>query len=128
MTDPTSVKYGTTPETRSALRLSFAEVSCPLDKHVTRRKRSELAHDPDGYIARGYSISISNDGANYGLSDSIVIFDSTCVNCTKDGDRLHCIKDVRLRAFLTVSVPVHYLSIFRSHNSSSKILSNIHME
>ena len=100
MTDPSSVRYATTPKTQSALRLSFAEVSCPLDKHVIRRKRSELSNEPDGYIARGYSISISNDGANYGLSDSIVIFDSTCVNCTKDGDKIYCAKDVRLNDFV----------------------------
>ena len=120
MTDPSSVQYAATPKTRSALKLSYAEVSCPLDKHVIRRKRSELAHDPDGYIARGYSISISNDGANYGLSDSIVIFDSTCVNCTKDGDKIHCIKDVGLFAFALfyIKFSIVYDNGYRISNKS----------
>ena len=94
MTDPSTVKYATASTTRPALRLSFAEVSCPLDKHVTRRKRSELENEPEDYIARGYSIAITNDGINYGLPDSVVIFDSTCVNCTKDDDKIFCKKDV----------------------------------
>ena len=79
---------------RPATRLSFAEVSCPLSDPNARSKRSTQPDDKDDYLARGYSISISNDGVNFGDADSIVVFDSTCVNCTKLGTKVICMKTV----------------------------------
>ena len=94
VTENSTVVYSE-PTKLPATRLSFAEVVCPLDndtfEHISNSPRRH-----DTFIARGYSISITNDGKHFGESDSIVIFNSSCVNCTKTGNQIECLKDVSL--------------------------------
>ena len=80
---------------RPAKRVSFAEVTCPLQHETKRTKRAALQNQEGSYVARGYSVSISNDAISFGDTDSMVVFDSTCVNCTKIGIDIVCTKDVR---------------------------------
>ena len=81
-----------------AKRISFAEVSCPLKHETKRTKREALGQKESAYVARGYSVSISNDAINFGETDSMAVFDSTCVNCTKHDLHIVCMKDVRVSA------------------------------
>ena len=85
VTENSSLIYSTS-YTREAAKLSFAEVVCPIVSSYIGWK--------ENYIARGYTISIANDGVHFGESDAIVIFDSACVNCTKIGDYISCLQDV----------------------------------
>ena len=55
------------------------------------------------YIARGYAISITNDGLHFGEPDSIVIYNSSCVNCTKAGNQVLCQRNV--------SMPIKYITM-----------------
>ena len=79
-----------------ATRLSFAEVVCSLHEVTVRSKRNVKQTAKDTFIARGYDVSISNDGVHFSVADSIIIFDSTCVNCTKVGKNIFCVKDVSI--------------------------------
>ena len=79
-----------------ASRLSFAEVICQLENETTLENIwKETAHK-EAYIARGYSISITNDGVHFGESDSMLIYNSSCVNCTKAGNQILCDKNVSM--------------------------------
>ena len=83
-----------TAYTRPGSRLSFAEVICPLlNESVVPADLSNIAWK-GSYIARGYTIAIANDGIHYGEYDSIVVYDSTCVNCTKVGNNVTCTQTV----------------------------------
>ena len=95
VTENSTVVYSTSTK-RPATRLSFAEVLCPLDINDTLRYITNPSRHHDTYIARGYAISITNDGLHFGDSDSIVIFNSSCVNCTKTGNQIACLRDVSL--------------------------------
>lgn len=66
---------------------TFVEVSCPLPK---TRKDLSTESDQSDHIAYGYTISVSNDGITYSEEDILVIFDSECVNCTKDDGNVVC--------------------------------------
>ena len=77
--------------------MSFAEVTCPLEHANKLSKREALLSPEEGtYVARGYSVSISNDAVSFGDTDAMVVFDSTCVNCTKLDIDIVCTRDVRL--------------------------------
>jgi len=84
----------TTGETHTAAAevKSFAEVSCPLPTERTKRNVDDSSVD---YVARGYYVSVSNDGVTYSEEDLLVIYDSTCVNCTVDGSITTCVVTVR---------------------------------
>jgi len=69
----------------------MAEVRCPLSTGKTRRNVDDNSVD---YIARGYHVSVSNDGVTYSEEDILVIYDSTCVNCTVDGTVTTCLVKV----------------------------------
>ena len=85
-----------------AKRMSFAEVSCPLEHENKRTRREALRSQDEGtYVAWGYSVSISNDAISFGDPDAMVVFDSTCVNCTKIDLDIVCKKDVRLLLIIT---------------------------
>ncbi|XP_052788954.1 uncharacterized protein LOC128223686 isoform X4 [Mya arenaria] len=45
---------------------------------------------PDGFLALGYNISLSNDGDLYSVDDIIVVHDSDCVQCTRIGTEVIC--------------------------------------
>ncbi|XP_053403813.1 von Willebrand factor D and EGF domain-containing protein-like [Mercenaria mercenaria] len=77
------------PFIRKAKLETFIEVSCPLS--IPPLKRS-IKEEPQGFIARGFRISVSNDGREYSENDAIVIFDSKCVNCSKVGGKIYCKK------------------------------------
>ena len=94
VTDNSTVVYSAS-SLKPATRLSFAEVVCPLDEHNFDGS-SGASRRQDTYIARGYSIAIANDGIHFGESDSIVIYNSSCVNCTKTENEIECYRDVSL--------------------------------
>ena len=71
---------------------SSVEVSCPL---IYERKRRSDDIDSDR-IARGYKVSVSNDGVTYSEEDILVIYDSTCVNCTVVGSTAMCVAKVSI--------------------------------
>jgi len=58
---------------------SFAQAKCSLN--VGRSKR-DVGNDNLEYVARGYHVSMSNDGVNYSEEETVMIFNETCVNCT----------------------------------------------
>lgn len=72
---------------------TLVEVLCPLEK--ARKKRSL---QEDDYIAYGYAISVSNDGVKYSEEDILVIFDSECVNCTKNSSDIICRQNVSIKS------------------------------
>lgn len=61
---------------------SISEIRCPLP--TQRARRSVEKSSNEDYIARGYYVSVSNDGVTYSEEDFLVIHDSTCVNCSVD--------------------------------------------
>jgi len=72
--------------------MSMSEIKCPLPLRRNRRSISDSSGD---YIARGYYVSVSNDGVTYSEEDILIILDSTCVNCTVDGST-NCVVQVRI--------------------------------
>jgi len=58
---------------------SFVQAKCPLD---VRRSKRDVDNDNLEYVARGYHVSMSNDGVNYSEEETVLIFNETCVNCT----------------------------------------------
>lgn len=67
---------------------SLFEVYCPLSNgRVKRSKNADLADD---FVSRGFRVSVSNDGNGYSDEDSIVIFDSQCVDCSKVKGKIIC--------------------------------------
>jgi len=66
---------------------SFLQVFCPLAKG---RKTRSAEDDIDNQIAYGFKVAVSNDGATFSKDDSIVIFDSTCVDCAKFNGSIIC--------------------------------------
>ena len=104
---------------RPATRLSFAEVVCPLDND-TFEQISNSPRRHDTYIARGYSISITNDGKHFGEPDSIVIFNSSCVNCTKTGNQIECLKDVSLFCILFIEKSYDIKKVQKARNLQIK--------
>ncbi|KAL4216825.1 hypothetical protein ACF0H5_024546 [Mactra antiquata] len=65
---------------------SMNEIICPLPISTLERSVDQL----DGVLAYGYQISFSNDGTAFSEADTIVIYDSLCVNCTKVGEDIVC--------------------------------------
>jgi len=74
------------------------EIMCLLPTFKTRRSVAESS--TDDYIARGYHVSVSNDGVTYSDEDVLVIYDSTCVSCTVDISTITC--DVQVRTLITL--------------------------
>lgn len=70
---------------------SFAEVSCSLTTERTKRNVDDVTVE---YLARGYHVSVRNDGISYSEEDVLVIYDSTCVNCSVEGSITICILTV----------------------------------
>jgi len=66
---------------------SFIQVFCPLPKE---RKTRSTAKAIDDQIAYGFKIAVSNNGKAFSKDDSIVIFDSTCVDCAKSNGSIIC--------------------------------------
>ena len=62
-------------------------VFCPL---ATGRKTRSAEDDIDNQIAHGFKVAVSNDGATFSKDDSIVIFDSKCVDCAKLNGSIIC--------------------------------------
>ena len=70
------------------------EVRCMLANDRKRRSADDdLTSD---LIARGYKVSVSNDGVTYSDEDILVVYDSTCVNCTISGSQAICVAKVYL--------------------------------
>ncbi|KAL4216668.1 hypothetical protein ACF0H5_024391 [Mactra antiquata] len=70
---------------------SMYEVYCPLSE--SRRRRSVTADTINERISYGYHTSISNDGNTFSDEDTVIIYDSMCVNCTKIGSNIICTKE-----------------------------------
>jgi len=75
---------------------TMSEITCLLPIVKTRRSVDKIS--ANDYIARGYHVSVSNDGVTYSEEDVLVIYDSACVNCTVDGSTITC--DVQVSAML----------------------------
>lgn len=73
--------------TKAASLDSFTQLTCELP---SSRSRRSLAGLNDNFIAQGYSVSISNDKHSYSEEDVIVVFDSECVNCSKQSGKVVC--------------------------------------
>ena len=61
---------------------SYIQMLCNLG--TTRRKRDDT-NTPNAVFARGYNVSVSNDGTLFSIEDSILIYDSSCVECSNNG-------------------------------------------
>lgn len=70
---------------------TFVQMFCYFPKSRQTRSAGVSIHD---HIASGYAISISNNGETFSDEDSITIFDSTCVNCSDNGQNVSCWKQV----------------------------------
>ncbi|XP_060560747.1 von Willebrand factor D and EGF domain-containing protein-like [Ruditapes philippinarum] len=82
-----NVEVAETVETSGYFESLF-EVYCPLSNgRVKRSKNADLAGD---FVSRGFRVSVSNDGNGYSDEDSIVIFDSQCVDCSKVNGKIVC--------------------------------------
>ncbi|XP_060598353.1 uncharacterized protein LOC132752093 [Ruditapes philippinarum] len=82
-----NVEVAETVETSGYFESLF-EVYCPLSNgRVKRSKNADLADD---FVSRGFRVSVSNDGNGYSDEDSIVIFDSQCVDCSKVNGKIVC--------------------------------------
>ena len=70
-----------TAELSVASILSDMEVSCPLPVSPV------MPDDPDTEAAvyQSYSISLSNDGADFSEAISMTVFDSLCMECQNTG-------------------------------------------
>jgi len=66
---------------------SFLQIFCPLPK--ARQRRSET-QPIDTHIAYGYKIAVSNNGQHFSKEDTLVIFDTTCVDCLKYNGTIFC--------------------------------------
>jgi len=77
---------------------SVTEITCQLPN--IRERRSVDDNTAGSVIALGYQVSASNDGVTYSEEDVLVIFDSTCVNCTVDGLTTTCIVNVNVFLFI----------------------------
>lgn len=67
---------------------SMSEIRCPLPTSRTRRSIGDSL--AGAYIARGFHVSVSNDGVTFSEEDVLVIYDSTCVHCTVEGSTTTC--------------------------------------
>ncbi|XP_052766474.1 uncharacterized protein LOC128207536 [Mya arenaria] len=69
---------------------TIVEISCNLPKARERRSVTEGVNAP---IARGYNVSVSNDGSAFSEEDLLVIYDATCVSCTTVNGVVKCSKE-----------------------------------
>ena len=79
------------PVTVKATFDSFLQVFCPFPK--TKRVRRATSNPTDNVVATGYKVAISNNGireTGFSDDDSIIIYDSTCVDCQKQNGRIRC--------------------------------------
>ncbi|XP_053373990.1 uncharacterized protein LOC123532953 [Mercenaria mercenaria] len=76
-----------TTMTNQALLESFTQATCDLPSIRNKRSGEYLNDD---FVARGYRISLSNNGKIYSEEDIIIIFDSECVNCSKSHGEIVC--------------------------------------
>jgi len=79
---------------------SVTEVTCQLPP--IRARRSVDDSTAGSVIAFGYQVSVSNDGVTYSDDDVLVIFDSTCVNCSVDGLTTTCVVNVNVFLFYSI--------------------------
>lgn len=70
----------------------MSEVRCKLPQGRNRRSVDDDVSDT--FIARGFRVSVSNDGITYSEDDVLVIVDSTCVSCTVDESTTTCVVQV----------------------------------
>ena len=67
----------------------MSEVSCKLP--TVRARRSIPESSSGNYVARGFHVSVSNDGVTYSEEDVLVIYDSTCVSCSVEKSITTCV-------------------------------------
>lgn len=69
--------------TSAADMLSFAEISCLLPYVPIRidGDPSKLVGKPTG----GFAISVSNDGKSFSNDSLFLVYDSKCMDCSRDG-------------------------------------------
>ncbi|WAR09902.1 VWDE-like protein [Mya arenaria] len=88
---PDSITYGDIVYVRAQIG-GFFEVSCSIAKH--RKKRSTISPNlfPNDVIATGYLVGISNTNEtdSYSEEDSVVNFDTDCVQCSKINGTVSC--------------------------------------
>ena len=75
---------------------SFLQVFCPFQK--TDRVRRSTSNPTDTLVATGYRVAVSNSGiqeTGFSADDSIIIYDSTCVDCQKQNGTIRCSVQVR---------------------------------
>jgi len=88
---------------------SFLQVFCPLAKG---RKTRSAEDDIDNQIAYGFKVAVSNDGATFSKDDSIVIFDSTCVECAKLNGSIICLSKVSGLNYILLALSILCLKRF----------------
>ncbi|XP_052812915.1 uncharacterized protein LOC128240344 [Mya arenaria] len=66
----------------------FSEVACDIADH--RAKRSATMDFPNEIIAIGFRVGLSNNNNTYSEEDSVVHFDSDCVQCEKHAGNVAC--------------------------------------
>lgn len=95
----------------TAVPQTFMEVSCPIEK--SKKRSMDVEAEIDNIVARAYNISLSNDGVNFSEEDTLLVYDSACVICTKIAGAITCHKQVgcyllkfykSLKGFLTLAL------------------------
>ncbi|XP_052215268.1 uncharacterized protein LOC127833829 isoform X2 [Dreissena polymorpha] len=76
------------PDIQMAKMDTFAQVLCPLTQNPDRKRR--FAQFDIYTLTIGYFISISNNREIFSQEDSIVIFNSVCLSCTKQAGLIQC--------------------------------------
>ncbi|KAL3836562.1 hypothetical protein ACJMK2_021986, partial [Sinanodonta woodiana] len=69
-------------------RISFAEVSCPL--RDSRSLPFLQVDDTLDTVAIGYGVAVSNNRKNFSQDTSLLLYDSLCLDCTKNGFNISC--------------------------------------
>jgi len=77
-----------TSYTTKAEMETMVEVRCPLSKG--RKIRDVDDQTNIDVVARGYYISVSNDGTSFSEEDIMVVYDSTCLSCIVNGTTTSC--------------------------------------
>ncbi|XP_052795784.1 von Willebrand factor D and EGF domain-containing protein-like isoform X2 [Mya arenaria] len=92
----TSVFASNLAENTSCIIQEIKEVICELPTSV--RKRDADLSTLDDIVASGYTITLTIDGHSTSSPDTIVIFDSACVNCTYVEGKPVCSTDMDMCA------------------------------
>ncbi|KAL3836566.1 hypothetical protein ACJMK2_021990 [Sinanodonta woodiana] len=83
-----TIVYDNNASIVNGLRISFAEVSCPLPNG--RSLPFMQVNEALDTVAIGYGVAVSNNMKNFSQDTSLLLYDSLCLDCTKNGFNIAC--------------------------------------